>query len=345
MIRSITLSLFFITFTAIAVFFGQSAEADTRSVYTITDIEIDERAATVIEARQKAMASARVQGARQLIRKITLEEDRISAGGVPVDLTLAERLAAAVDVQEETAGAGRYRGTLSVVLNPVSVRRHLNSLSVPYVDTQGPLSLLVPIAPRELEYAWKEALGEGNRSGLSPYTTAAGTDYSTNMLWDELAIEASATGARRGIFAELIGRDGAYRVKLSTLTAAGRETIGTTRSVATLSGASAAVSDYLGEVWKRRAIVRDTTRTLQNATVLYTSLAEWNTLRGALARSPQVSDFKIGAIARDGAVVTFAFAGERARLQRDLLQRGVSFTEEGQYWVLRSAVSAPVLNE
>lgn len=338
MIRFLVLSLLGL-FAGILV-----ATADTRSVYTIKDIKVDESAGSVIEARQQAMATARVRGARALIRKITLEDDRIAAGGLAVDGALAERLAAAVDVQEETAGAGRYRGTLSVVLNPVAVRAHLNSLSVPYVDTQGPLSLLVPLASPDLEYAWREALGEQDRYGLSPYVTAVDRGYTLDTTWDELSLDPAGAAARRGVFAELSGREGAYRVRLSTLTVDGREPIGTTRSVATLSEASAAVSGYLGEVWKQRSVIRDTTRTLQDATVLYTSLAEWNTLRGALARSPQVSDFKISAIARDGAMVTFAFAGERDRLQRDLRQRGVSFTQEGRYWVLRSAVSAGVLD-
>ena len=49
----------------------------------------------------------------------------------------------------------------------------------------------------------------------------------------------------------------------------------------------------------------------------------------------------IQSVARDGAVVTFAYLGDPQRLQNDLLQRGVALGEEPQAgWVLRSAVSA-----
>ena len=66
-----------------------------------------------------------------------------------------------------------------------------------------------------------------------------------------------------------------------------------------------------------------------------------NTLRGALARSPLVSDFRTTAVARDGALVSFAFVGDTQRLQGDLLQRGVALSDEPDAgWVLRSAVSA-----
>ena len=107
-----------------------AVHADTRDVYTIRGIAVDETAATVIEARERAMSSARLTAARTLINKITLASDRAAAGGVPVDAALASRFAAAVDVEEEAQGAGRYRGKLAVVLNPSVVRAHLDSLTV-----------------------------------------------------------------------------------------------------------------------------------------------------------------------------------------------------------------------
>ena len=99
----------------------------------------------------------------------------------------------------------------------------------------------------------------------------------------------------------------------------------------------------MDENWKQLSIIRGGSRTTTSASVRYTSLAEWNTLRGALARSPLVSDFKITAIARDGALVTFAYAGDEPRLQNDLLQRGVSLAaapDGADGLVLSSAVSA-----
>ncbi|KCZ94051.1 hypothetical protein [Hyphomonas johnsonii] len=318
------------------------AAADTREVYTIRDISVDEQAASVIEARDRAMGAARVKAATALINKITLAEDRASVGGVPIDYDLASRLSAAVDVQEETAGAGRYRGVLSVVLNPLMVRAHLDSLGIPYVDTQGPLGLMVPLATNyQLQEAWRAALGASNMNALSPYITASDPGYSQFSDWSAVAPEAATVNARRGVLAELSGRDGAYRVQLSTVTTAGTELVGTTYAAPTLSDAAAAAVAYMDENWKQRSIIRtDGPHTTTNASVRYTSLAEWNTLRTALARSPLVSDFKITAIARDGALVTFAYAGDAPRLQNDLLQRGVSLVPDADGMVLTSAVSS-----
>ena len=328
--------------TLAAMFAVFCAAADTQDVYTIPDLEVDEVAPTLIQAREQAMAAARLEGAHRLINKITLNEDRIAAGGVPVDGELANRLSAAVDVQEETAGAGRYKGVLRVVYNPRMVRAHLDGLKVPYVDTQAPLSLMVPLASyAELEEAWHEALGPSNSGALAPYVTSNLSGYTSYSDWYALSPEAGSLRARRAILAELMGREGAWRVSVSIVTTAGTEVIGITLPAPTLEDAVDSTVKLLEESWKRASIIRGGDRTQAKATVRYTSLAEWNTLRGALASSPLVSDFRTTAVARDGAVVTFAYLGDPQRLQNDLLQRGVALGDEPSAgWVLRSAVSA-----
>ncbi len=325
----------------LAIAMAATASADTRDVYTIRDIAVDEQAGSVIEARERAMVAARIAAARSLINRITLSSDRSAAGGVPVDAALASRLAAAVDVQEETAGAGRYRGKLAVILNPQAVRAHLDSLSVPYIDAQAPLALMVPVAaPGGNDAAWRAALGARNDNALVPYITAGASGYSAFSDWSQLTTEALSVGARRGILAELQGREGAWRVILSTVTASGNDPVGATPPAATLSDAANAVSRLLDESWKEASIVRDGERTQVAANVLYTSLAEWNTLRAALVRSPLVSEFRTRSVSRLGAQVSFAFAGDASRLDSDLRQRGVAFSRQGSELVLRSAVSA-----
>lgn len=331
---------FFMLAMTMAVLALAPAFADTRDVYTIKDIHVDEQANSVIAARQKAMTSARVQGARALIKKITLASDRDAAGGVPIDVALAARLAAAVDVQQEVAGAGRYRGTLAVVFNPREVRALLDRLGIPYSDRQGPTALMIPIASPSLDYDWRAALGERNQGALSPYVTSIIPASPTGVTWEDVSGEAQSVRAAQAITAELLGREGAWRVRLKSVTASGEASIGTTRSQPTLEAAARAASTYLDNIWKQQSIVRSNTRTLQSATVRFNSLSEWNKLRGALARSPMVSEFKTEAIARDGAIVQFAFAGDRAGLSRDLRQRGVALDDDPTGWVLHSAVSS-----
>lgn len=316
------------------------ASADTREVYTIRGIDVDEQAATVIEARERAMAAARLTAARALIDKITLSQDRIAAGGVQIDSALAAQLTAAVDVEEETAGAGRYVGKLAVVLNPQAVRAHLQSKGIPYLDAQAPLALLIPVTSNPgIADAWREAFGSRNSGALVPYVTASGNFYTAYSTWPEISSEALPLNARRALIAELTGRQGAWRVIISSATATGTEPFGATPPAATLEEAVKAFTAVLGESWKEASIVRGGQRTQVNAVVRFTSLAEWNTLRGALARSPLVSDFRTRAVAREGAMISFAFAGDENRLRSDLVQRGVSLSQEENKLTLRSAVS------
>lgn len=317
--------------------------AETKDVYTIRGISVDESAGSVIEAREKAMAAARVVAARKLINKITLASDRSAVGGVPVDGSLAARFTAAVDVEEETAGAGRYRGKLAVVLNPQTVRAHLDALKVPYLDAQAPLALIVPVTSPNMRSAWATAFGDRNSGALVPTVTATFDGYTAVSTWSDISAEATPLNARRGILAELQGRDGAWRVVVSTLTPAGMEAVGATPPAATLEAAVDAVANLMDETWKQASIVRDGSRTEVSASVLFTSLVEWNTLRSALARSPLVADFRTKAVAREGALVTFSYAGDENRLRSDLIQRGVTLAREQGELTLRSAVSTSVL--
>lgn len=312
--------------------------ADTRAVYTITDIPVDERASSVIDAQQNALASARRRGAELLIEKITLPEDLAQAGGIFITPELANRLAAAVDVQEETRGAGRYRGVLSVVINPVEARALLEERGIPYLDRQAPLAMIIPLRNGIDDEAWRDAWPQRAAGYLAPFIVTPNA-YGETTEWFEIANDARALQAERGVLAHLRGSPGNFVVELTQITAAGRTPLSTTMPAPTLEVAMQAAAADLSEIWKRDAIVRSDSRTVVTASVLYTSIAEWNTLRGALARSPLVSAFQTDAVSRDGALVRFAFAGDQLRLARDLRQRGVELEVDPSGYILTSAVS------
>ena len=316
------------------------ASAQSRDVYTVSGIPVDEQAATVIEARQAAFAGAKLVGARMLINRITLPEDRAAAGGIDITLEMAELLAAAVDVEEEVAGAGRYRGKLAVVFNPANVRAFLEQNEVFYNDQPAPLAVVIPVARSDQDFAWSAAWPDRSAGHLAPTVTSRASGYDMSVQWEDVNVEVALNGAKRAVLAEIVGYPGAYRVNVASVTPAGVEELGTTARVGTMKEAVNATGELLDTAWKRSTVIRDETRTLVEATVRYTSLAEWNTLRGALARSPLVSEFQTRAVSRDGAVVAFVFAGDGQRLLSDLGNRGVAINLEPIGWVMSSAVSS-----
>jgi len=248
MIRLISIALAFI-------YVSLPAFADTKDVYTITDIPVDERAESVLEAQRMAFAAARVIGAQRLIARITLPEDRQQAG-YTLDNATAQRMAAAVDVQEESRGGGRYRGTLAAVINPREVRPFLKNLGIPYLDRQASLALVIPVASSFDQYNWREAWGGRQSTTLTPTITSNGT-YSADVTWEEIQGELAVTRASRGIIAELRPGGG---VRLTQITASGYTPLGTTGSSVSMENAVNSALARLEDTWKRQAIVRDTSR-------------------------------------------------------------------------------------
>ncbi|MEQ9315697.1 MAG: hypothetical protein RLN72_07580, partial [Henriciella sp.] len=265
--------------------FGPAAQAQTREIYTIRDISVDERADTVIEAQQKAFASARIKGAYRLIERLTLAEDRI--GKIPpgsIDAETANRLAAAVDVEEEVRGAGRYVGKLAIVYNPVMVRTFLDERAIPYIDSPAPMAVVFPVSDTFDNSSWSAVWPDQSAGRLAPFTVSRTYSVSPQSDWFELRPDVDAANARRAIKAVLSGRQGAFRVNLISVTAAGETELGSTSIAATAAEAASAAADALDAIWKDQSIVRSTERTPGRSTVFFTSLVEWNTLRTALAR-------------------------------------------------------------
>ena len=316
------------------------ANAQSRDVYTVANIAVDESAPTIIEARQKAFDAAKLAGAYRMIARITLPEDLAGTSGLVLDQAAADLLAGAVDVEQEIAGAGRYRGSLAVVFNPPNVRALLRRNNIPFTDQQAPKALLVPLGGDAFSGDWGLAWEDASIGRLAPTVTTRSFGYDSDSAWADLQGDVALYGAERAVLAQLLGRAGVYRVEVSAVTPSGVQSLGTTPRVDTLEQAVVATGELLDLVWKRNSVIRgETTRTRIEATVLYTSLAEWNTLRGALARSPLVSNFQTKAVAADGAVVAFVFAGDGQRLASDLRDRGVVIRMETIGWVMMSAIT------
>ena len=153
-----------------------------------------------------------------------------------------------------------------------------------------------------------------------------------------MADEANAVGARNAVIADLKGSAGGYTVSLYRVSSVGRFTIGTTGPTEDLASAVAAASAYLDGAWKLQSIVRgDELQSSTKATVRYSSLRNWNAVRSALSSSPLISELQIDAVARDGALVSFVFAGSPDRLAQDLRQSGILLSDAATGLTLQMA--------
>jgi hypothetical protein len=76
-----------------------------------------------------------------------------------------------------------------------------------------------------------------------------------------------------------------------------------------------------------------------SASALYANQAQWEQIKDALegAAATIISEIRIQAVGREGALVSFSYVGERTQLITELTRRGVSVQDTPQGVVLRVA--------
>jgi hypothetical protein len=91
--------------------------------------------------------------------------------------------------------------------------------------------------------------------------------------------------------------------------------------------------------WKGRIATGGGQRARINVSALYASQAQWEQIKGALEGAAQtlISEIRIEAVGRRGALVSFSFVGDRTQLAAELQRRGVSIADTAQGVTLRVA--------
>lgn len=322
---------------SVLVLGAATASADTRAVYTIPNIPVDKTAANTREAEAQAFAEAKIVGLQQLVRKLTLPEDRASLPEDFFSYANANAFAAAVDVDNEKRSATVYRADLSVVFNPTRIRTAFDQVGVSYVDRQSAPSLVVPLASGlAMTDDWRRQWPDRNGSALNPFVTAKGV-YNSASNWGEFATEARTVGVRNAVVASLLGEAGNYRVRLVRETSGGATTLGVTNPVGSLEEAVLAATQFMDISWKRQSVVRGGSVTSSAATVRYANLRDWNDIRRTMASSPLVSEFQVTSMSIDGALVEFSFSGDESRLSSELRQNGIRLDTATTGWVMSKA--------
>ncbi|MFC7290787.1 hypothetical protein [Hirschia litorea] len=311
--------------------------ASYADVYLVTDIAVDATAATTIEARAKAFDEARVKGANRLLQRITLSEDRSAARGLTINSSVAARLAAAVDVQDEKQSANHYIGILAVKFDERAVKAFLRVYDIPFVDSQASLALLIPevengVNPDEWAMVWGNSV---DKNVLSPYVTSEAI-YLNDVNWDDIAEEAYRMSALRGVVAraKLVGTN--YFVDLYDVRQeyTGRLPIGTAGPFPDLEQAKSGAISYLEGTWKAQNIVRAIGETSVSVIVRYNNQQGWVAVQKGLKNSRLVKNVLVENVTVQGADVSFSFAGRPDQLAAELRASGVLLSSDDYGWLL-----------
>jgi hypothetical protein len=108
---------------------------------------------------------------------------------------------------------------------------------------------------------------------------------------------------------------------------------------AALSSLADQASTRIQNDWKTRLATGGGQRARVSASALYSSQAQWERIKDALEASARtlISEIRIEAVGRTGALVSFSFVGQREQLVAELSRHGVALAETAQGPTLRVA--------
>ena len=145
----------------------QFAAAD--SPFTVAGVHVDASAASVVEARNAAVAAGRPRAWQVLFHRLTRQQDW--ARQPAVDDAQLQRLITTYYPSNEKRSTRRYMADMSYVFNPEAVTRLLQSSGIPYTAALAKRILLIPMAPGYSHgSSWTAALANPRFAGsVVPY--------------------------------------------------------------------------------------------------------------------------------------------------------------------------------
>jgi hypothetical protein len=340
--------------------------------YTIANYPVEARAANAVAAKDAAIADGQRAAFRSLLKRIvpvTAYRDmaRIAA-------TDTSTLIDGVAVRSERNSATEYIASLDFTFQAAEVRELLNRKGIPFVDTQAPATILIPLT--------RDAKSAAGPSG--EFRSASGT---WNAVWPSLDLENSVSPLKIETVKPEIGAatlrglydDATLSASIMTLAAA----YGTDQVVVAIAEVDTegrrvnvllAGQDAAGPFSLKRAYRLsdgDLAYTLELAAVVSQGVMEgrwkavstgavaapltaaggdeisfdaefagkedWNAIRRVLLEAPGIDDIRIGSISADRASVSLKYPGGGPALSRALASYGISLTDTGGLWVMRQA--------
>ncbi len=331
-----------------------AASAQNSNVYAVSGVHVDETAENAAAAQRAGFAAAQRRAYERVVRRLSIPDELAARGGVPqLDGAAIEQLVLSVDVEEERRSATRYIGRLTVRFDPNSVRTLLQQVGLNVLDTRTAPVLVVPIvageAPPETAALWRTVWAEGGFGDELAPLAVAPEALQGPPAWDAAAPFAQSAGASSALYAMLRVQGSTATAMLVEVGGAARRELG--EAAARINGSDDAAlraalaslaeqtSARLQSEWKARLAAGAGQRARVSASALYQNQQQWEHIKDGLEAAAQtlISEIRIEAVGRDGALVSFSFVGDRSQLVSELGRRGVRLEDTAQGPVLRTA--------
>lgn len=348
----------FAVFAALCAFVTAPASAQGRdNAYAVAGVYVDVNVPNAVAARQAAFESAERIGFERLVKRLTPAEQLAASPVATPDQATLDRMTISTDIEEEHLSATRYIGRLTVRFDPAQVRAILTAQNLRVIDTRTAPTLVAPLVadgtPPETLATWRDVWTNGGfQQELAPLAVAPDALQGAPS-WEAAAPFAQAAAAASALYATLRVQGSSASVQLVQVSAAGVQDRG--RITAAINGADAAslraalaslaqsASDVVQNDYKSRAATTGVAAqgARVSASALFTDEHQWQKIKDALgaASATLISQIRIEAVNREGALVSFQFVGDRAQLVAELARRGVSLQDSPSGPVLRVAAA------
>lgn len=358
---------FYATFALVlALAAGVQAQAQPRTPagprpdpFTVSDVNVEASADSAANARPAAIADGQRRAFTTLLRRLTQPEDH---GRLPrPSEALLNDVVAGFGIDEERASATRYIAKISVTFRAEAVRRLLQDNRLAYAETMSRPIYIVPVWQSaaggkiwEADNPWRAAWLQrpDPQGGLVPLSIAPAMESGGPSLERLMTVpdDVKALARRAGLEDALVvvatlqqSDPGAFRIEIATQHQGlagfldGIEPFvasGGTQEEALLSGAID-LSRRIEARWKQGSVIDLEKQGQVSVAAGYTSLAEWNKLRTALAAIPIVRKVDVLRVTNRDAQLLLDYYGAPEQLATALAQRDVTLEQRDGYWEMR----------
>ncbi|MDE2265269.1 MAG: DUF2066 domain-containing protein [Alphaproteobacteria bacterium] len=326
---------------------ARPAAAD--GLFTVSNIHVDASAASVVEARNAAIASGRPAAWQVLYRRLTRQQDW--ARQPMVDDSQLQRLITTYFPSNERRSTTRYVADMTYVFNPDAVARLLQTAGIPYAAAAAKRILVIPMAPGYARNSgWTTALASPRfADSVVPFSVPIGDAQDVSALsglgfdtasWADIEPVASRVHATEAVLVQAVVIGNRMAITLRRL-GVGELPTKTSLDVpllqnpgATYPSAADAAVRAIDDMWKSHAAVDFSQKGTLAVDVRFASLAQFASMQSALGGVPNVAGVSVDAIDIGQARLSLSYIGTIDQLRAALTQAGIGLVSRGGAWQL-----------
>lgn len=328
-----------------------SAQSPNRSdLFVVSGVRVDVTAPSAAAARDQAQDRAERIAFERLVRRLTPAEQFAQFGAPRLEGVAFDRLVSSIEIEEERRAGPRYIGRLRIAFSPDLVRMALRDAGYTVLETRGPPILVIPRlmgAAPEAEAAWRDSWSLGGFGQELTPIAVGGETLAGPPDWAAARDFAAAVGAAQAVYVTARIAGGAAVGEIVAVDSRGVRNLGqVTAPMAIGDGGLAVGFRQLADAanariqaeWKSQLSQGAAERVRIAAQALYRTGPEWRRIKAGLvaASATIVSDVLVEAVAREGALVSFAYIGTPEQLAAELARRGVRLEGAPGAWILRA---------